>query len=68
MITGEEKTIVKKQIKTLVFLHGCYVKEVTGLDIDATKEETRLYNEFVGGMISLEDIKKDIQEYKEMAL
>ena len=60
------KQIIKMKIKNLAYLHGVHVKKITGHNIDLEKEETRLYNEYVGGMITLEDIQDDINEYLRM--
>lgn len=60
------KQIIKNKIKNLAYLHGVHVKETTGHNIDLEKEETRLYNEYVGGMITFKDIQDDINEYLHM--
>lgn len=60
----DEMKLAKKLIKQAVFLHSCFVKTLTGIDIDATDEENRLYNEFIGGQITIQDIRDDIEECK----
>jgi hypothetical protein len=61
-----DKKIAEKKIKQLVYMHGVYVKELTGLSIDFVKEYNRLYNEWTVGNITIDDIKNDIAEYSTM--
>ena len=60
MTTATDKRIVKKKIQNLVSLHGNWVYHVTGQQINASEEKERLYNEWVEGLITLEEINEDI--------
>lgn len=66
MMNSTDKKIAEKKIKQLVYMHGVYVKELTGLSIDFDKEYNRLYNEWIVGYITIDDIKNDIAEYSTM--
>jgi len=58
------KQIIRKKIQQLVYLHAVHVKNVTGFEIDQVREQDLLYNEWIAGLITLQDINDDIQEYK----
>jgi hypothetical protein len=62
----EPKQLVQRKISDLVYLHGVYVKDLTGLEINQDEEYKRLYAEYQVGHITLEDINADIAEYLKM--
>lgn len=62
--TRNEMKLAKKLITQVVYLHGCHVKNLTGIDINVSEEENRLYNMFLGGQITIQEIRDDITEYK----
>lgn len=62
----EQKAIVKRKIKELVYLHGVHVKNLTGLEINCEAEEKRIYADWQAGLVTLDEIKKDFEEYLEM--
>jgi len=66
MLSPTTKSIVKHKIKQLVWLHGVHILNTTGLHINVKYEETRLYNEWLGGQITLNEINEDIAEYLKM--
>lgn len=61
-----QKQIVQCKIRSLVYLHGVHVKNLTGLEIKQEAEYKRLYAEWQAGLITLSDIQADINEYLKM--
>lgn len=57
------KQLARKKIQQLVYLHAVHVKNVTGFEINQICEQNRLYNEWIAGLITFQDIHNDIQEY-----
>jgi len=66
MITATDKIVVKKLIAALVYKHGVYIKDNYGFQINGNHEEKRIYDDFIGGIITVKDIKDDIAEYDRM--
>jgi hypothetical protein len=62
----EFKQVAHKKIQVLVYLHAVHVKNVTGFEINQEREQKRLYNDWVAGLITLEAIQDDINEYLKM--
>jgi hypothetical protein len=60
------KQLVQRKIRSLVYLHGVYLKDLTGLEINQEAEYKRLYTEWQAGYITLADIQDDINEYLKM--
>lgn len=65
-MTEEPKRLVQHKIRSLVYLHGVYVKNLIGVEINQEAEYKRLYNEWQAGFITLSDIQDDINEYLKM--
>lgn len=63
---SDTKQLVQRKIRSLVYLHGVHVKNLTGLEINQEAEYKRLYAEWQGGRITLSDIQDDINEYLKM--
>lgn len=59
----ELRQAIKRKLRTVVYLHGIHVKNLTGLEINQEKEYKRLYAEWQAGFITLADIQEDIDEY-----
>ena len=62
----DQKQLVQRKIRDLVYLHGVYVKNLTGLKINQKAEYKRLYAEWQGEHITLSDIQDGINEYLKM--
>ncbi len=62
----DPKQLVQRKIRSLVYLHGVHVKNLTGLEINQDAEYKRLYAEWQAGLITLNDIQDDINEYLKM--
>lgn len=58
--------LLLKRIKALAWKHACYVKDNFGVEINITSLEERLYNEYIGGQITIDEINEDIKEYEGM--
>ena len=65
-MTTEPKQLVQRKINTLVYLHAVHVKKLCGLEIDQQAECKRIYAEYQGGLVTLEHIQDDINEYLNM--
>jgi hypothetical protein len=65
-MTEDSKQLTQRKIRSLVYLHGVHVKNLTGLEIDQKSEYNRLYAEWQAGHITLDDIQDDIKEYLKM--
>ena len=61
-----QKQLVQRKIRQLVYLHGVHVKNLTGLEINQENEYKRLWAEFQAGLITVEDIEADFNEYLEL--
>lgn len=57
------KQLARKKIQQLVHLHAVHIKNVIGIEINQTREQNRLYNEWVADLITLQDIQDGINEY-----
>ena len=62
----DPKQLIQRKIRDVVYLHGVYVKNLTGLEINQEAEYKRLYAEWQAGLITLSDIQADINEYLKM--
>ena len=62
----DTKQLVQRKIGNLVYLHGVYVKNLTGLEINTKAEYKRLYAEWQAGLVTLHEIEDDISEYLKM--
>ena len=62
----DTKQLVQRKIRNLLYLHGAYVKNLTGLEINTEAEYKRLYAEWQAGLITLYEIEDDIAEYLKM--
>jgi hypothetical protein len=65
-MTEEPKQLVQHKIRSLVYLHGVHIKNLTGLEINQEAEYKRLYAEWQAGLITLSDVQADINEYLKM--
>lgn len=59
----DPKQLVQRKIREVVYLHGVHVKNLTELDINLEAEYKLLYAEWQAGLVTLEDIQTDIDEY-----
>lgn len=60
----EQKQLVQRKIRQLVFLHVQYVNAQYGkIPVDQNREYQRLYADWQAGHITLNDIEEDIAEY-----
>lgn len=62
-MAGNTNQLLQQKIRSLVYLHGVHIKNLTGLEINQVVEYERLYNEYQCGFINLNDIQYDINEY-----
>lgn len=65
-MTEDPKQLVQRKIRSLIYLHGVHVKNLTGLEINQEAEYKRLYAEWQAGLITLNDIQSDMNEYLKM--
>ena len=61
-----DKILAKKKIQQLVFLHAQYVHNQCGVEVNQEREQKRLYNEWVAGLITLDEIQEDFIEYNQL--
>lgn len=65
-MTEDPKQLVQRKIRSLVYLHGVHVKSLTGLEINPEAEYKRIYAEYQAGLIAMNEIQEDINEYLKM--
>lgn len=60
----EQKQLVQRKIRQLVFLHVQHVNSQYGkIPVDQNREYQRIYADWQAGHITLGDIEEDINEY-----
>lgn len=63
----EQKQLVQRKIRQLVFLHVQHVNSQYGkIPVDQNREYQRIYADWQAGMITLDEIQADINEYLKM--
>ena len=63
----DPKQLVQRKIRQLVFLHVQYVNSMYGkIPVDQAKEYQRIYADYQAGLITMEEIQEDINEYLKM--
>lgn len=60
----EQKQLVQRKIRQLVFLHVQHVNSQYGkIPVDQNREYQRIYADWQAGHITLDEIQEDIKEY-----
>lgn len=60
----EQKQLVQRKIRQLVFLHVQHVNSQYGkIPVDQNREYQRIYADWQAGHITLDEIQEDINEY-----
>lgn len=63
----EQKQLVQRKIRQLVFLHVQYVNDQYGkIPVDQNREYQRIYADWQAGLVTLNEIQDDINEYLRM--
>lgn len=63
----EQKQLVQRKIRQLVFLHVQHVNSQYGkIPVDQNREYQRIYSDWQAGMVTLDEIQEDINEYLKM--
>lgn len=63
----EQKQLVQRKIRQLVFLHVQHVNSQYGkIPVDQNCEYQRIYADWQAGMVTLDEIQEDITEYLKM--
>ena len=63
----EQKQLVQRKIRQLVFLHVQYVNGQYGkIPVDQNREYQRIYADWQAGLVTLNEIQDDINEYLRM--
>ncbi len=62
----DDKQIAKHKIQKLVHLHAMHVYHLCRLEVDTHAEEKRIYADWQAGLVTLEEIEEDTQEYLRM--
>ena len=63
----DPKQLVQRKIRQLVFLHVQHVNSVYGkIPVDQAKEYQRIYADYQAGLVTMEEIQEDINEYLKM--
>lgn len=57
---------VEKKIRQCVYLHGVWLKTLRGTEIDGRHERDLMFKEYQEGLLTVENIQEDIEEYKNM--
>lgn len=63
----DQKQLVQRKIRQLVFLHVQHVNSQYGkIPVDQNKEYQRVYADWQAGLVTLNEIQDDINEYLRM--
>lgn len=63
----DQKQLVQRKIRQLVFLHVQHVNSQYGkITVDQNKEYQRIYADWQAGLVTLNEIQDDINEYLRM--
>lgn len=63
----DQKQLVQRKIRQLVFLHVQHVNSQYGkIPVDQNKEYQRVYADWQAGLVTLNEIQDDIDEYLRM--
>jgi hypothetical protein len=63
----EQKQLVQRKIRQLVFLHVQHVNSQYGkIPVDQNREYQRIYADWQAGLTTIDEIQEDINEYLKM--